>query len=796
MINKSFLVFLAFLFSVSVFSQHGRSGGMISGRVISTVEKEVVDFATVYLKGTNRGATTDEKGLYHLKAAAGDYTLVVSAIGYTTVEKKVTLKAGERIRVNVTIAPQVTELNEVVVSTSAVSRVNKSAFNAVAIDAKGLHNSTQNLSDALAKVPGLKLREAGGVGSDMILSLDGFSGKHVKLFIDGVPQEGVGSSFGLNNIPINFADRIEVYRSVVPVGFGTDALGGVINIVTNKNRKNWFLDASYSYGSFNTHKSYVNFGQTFKNGLTYEINAFQNYSDNSYYVDTPVEEFYEGGGSAINTDKVEHVKRFHDNYHNEAVVGKVGLVDKKWADRLMIGLAYSRMYKEIQTGVVQKVVFGEKYRKGNSLMPSLEYRKRNLFVRNLDVAFTANYNRNFTNNVDTATYRFNWLGEKTSLKGRKGEQSYQDMKSDNDNWNATFTANYHIGTAHTFVLNHVLNAFHRENHNSVSVDESNTIAKVTRKNITGFSYRLMPSEHWNLSVFGKYYNQYNAGPVSASTSGTSNYVRLTNNVSSVGYGAAGTYFILSGLQAKLSYEKAYRLPTNEELFGDEDLELGKIGLNPEKSDNLNFNLSYNRQLGKHGLYVETGLIYRNTSDYIYRSIETTSNRSYGSYSNYGSVETKGYHISARYNYSCWVSIGGNFTQMDVRDNVEKTQTGQESLTYGARMPNLPYRFANSDISFFWRNLWKKGNTLTVTYDNMYVHGFPLYSEALGAVETKDIVPTQFSHNLGITYSLKNGRYNVSFECKNFTDEKLYDNFSLQKAGRAFYGKVRVYFGGN
>ena len=796
MINKSFLVFLAFLFSVSAFSQNGRSGGMISGRVISTVEKEVVDFATVYLKGTNRGATTDEKGLYHLKAAAGDYTLVVSAIGYTTVEKKVTLKAGERIRVNVTIAPQVTELNEVVVSTSAVSRVNKSAFNAVAIDAKGLHNSTQNLSDALAKVPGLKLREAGGVGSDMILSLDGFSGKHVKLFIDGVPQEGVGSSFGLNNIPINFADRIEVYRGVVPVGFGTDALGGVINIVTNKNRKNWFLDASYSYGSFNTHKSYVNFGQTFKNGLTYEINAFQNYSDNSYYVDTPVEEFYEGGGSAINTDKVEHVKRFHDNYHNEAVVGKVGLVDKKWADRLMIGLTYSRMYKEIQTGVVQKVVFGEKYRKGNSLMPSLEYRKRNLFVRNLDVAFTANYNRNFTNNVDTATYRFNWLGEKTSLKGRKGEQSYQDMKSDNDNWNATFTANYHIGTAHTFVLNHVLNTFHRENHNSVSVDESNAIAKVTRKNITGFSYRLMPSEHWNLSVFGKYYNQYNAGPVSASTSGTSNYVRLTNNVSSVGYGAAGTYFILSGLQAKLSYEKAYRLPTNEELFGDEDLELGKIGLNPEKSDNLNFNLSYNRQLGKHGLYVETGLIYRNTSDYIYRSIETTSNRSYGSYSNYGSVETKGYHISARYNYSCWVSIGGNFTQMDVRDNVEKTQTGQESLTYGARMPNLPYRFANSDISFFWRNLWKKGNTLTVTYDNMYVHGFPLYSEALGAVETKDIVPTQFSHNLGITYSLKNGRYNVSFECKNFTDEKLYDNFSLQKAGRAFYGKVRVYFGGN
>ena len=61
MSNKYFLVFLAFLFSVSVYSQHGRHrSSLISGRVMST-EKEVVDFATVYLKGTNQGCYTDEK---------------------------------------------------------------------------------------------------------------------------------------------------------------------------------------------------------------------------------------------------------------------------------------------------------------------------------------------------------------------------------------------------------------------------------------------------------------------------------------------------------------------------------------------------------------------------------------------------------------------------------------------------------------------------------------------------------------------------------------------------------------
>lgn len=57
-----------------------------------------------------------------------------------------------------------------------------------------------------------------------------------------------------------------------------------------------------------------------------------------------------------------------------------------------------------------------------------------------------------------------------------------------------------------------------------------------------------------------------------------------------------------------------------------------------------------------------------------------------------------------------------------------------------------------------------------------------------------MVPEQFSHNLSLSYTMKNGRYNVSFECLNFTDAQLFDNFSLQKAGRAFYGKFRVFFG--
>lgn len=768
-----------------------QSGTMISGKIVST-EKEIVDFATVYLKGTNYGGTTNEEGIYHLKAPAGNYTLVVSAIGYKTVEKQVKLIDGQRVKQNITITPQAEELDEVVVVSNGVSRLKRSAFNAIAVDTKELQNSTKNLSDALGKAPGMKLRESGGVGSDMQLMLDGFSGKHVKVFIDGVPQEGVGSSFALNNIPVNFADRIEVYKGVVPVGFGTDAIGGVVNIVTNKKRRNWFLDASYSYGSFNTHKSYVNFGQTFNNGFAYEINAFQNYSDNDYYVDAPVKDFETG---SLDTENKERVKRFNDTYHNEAVVGKLGLVDKKWADRLMFGFTYSNMYQEIQTGVRQKTVYGQKHRKGHSLMPSLEYNKRNLFDSGVDVALTVNYNKNQTTNVDTSAYEYNWRGEKHLMNSR-GEQSYQHTRSDNNNWNGTLTANYRIGKAHMFTFNHVLNTFSRSNTSLLTNEEmTDAINKETRKNISGLSYRLMPSEHWNLSVFGKYYNQFVAGPM-ATSSTQDEYVRTTRSVNSMGYGAAGTYFVLPGLQAKLSYEKAYRLPTIEEMFGNEDLEMGDLSIKPENSDNINLNISYNRTFGKHTIYTEGGVIYRNTRDYIQRNItDLSGGKEAATYINYGKVLTKGYNISARYGFSNWLSIGGNFTQMNVRDN-QKTAigSGANNIAYKQRMPNLPYRFADSDVTFYWRNLFEKGNTLTVSYDNQYLHEFTYYSSIIGSNKGEYLVPSQFSHNLSLSYTLKNGRYNISFECRNFTDEKLYDNFSLQRAGRAFYGKVRVYLG--
>ena len=796
MIMKRTLLYLIFIMAtVPLFATEPPRGATLEG-VVTDSEGRPLPYTTIFVDGTSRGTTADSEGRYRLVLEMGETDIVVQMLGYATERLSLNVAEGSN-NLDVVLSTEATGIEEVVVSASGVGHMRRSAFTAVAVDTKALQNSTKNIADALTRVPGVKLRESGGVGSEMSLMVDGFSGKHVKVFIDGVPQEGVGGAFSLNNIPAGYAERIEVYRGVVPVGFGADALGGVVNIVTNKSRRKWYADASYSFGSFNTHRSMVNAGQTLENGFMWEINAFQNYSDNNYKVDVPVEDFATG---RIDRDNIVRVERFHDTYHNESVAAKVGVVGKSWADRLIFTMKYANMYKEIQSGVRQEIVYGDKLRRGYSLMPSLEYQKRNLFTEDLDLMVTANYNNNVTYNIDTAQYKYNWLGDTQRLNS-PGEQSYQHTRSNSDNWNATATLTYRMGRAHTFTLNHVFNAFMRHNASLLAREEQgDAIDKQTMKNITGAQYRLMPSKRWNVTLFAKYYALDVAGPI-ATDSNQSNFVRTTRHEDALGYGAAATYFILPSLQTKLSYEKAYRLPTIEEMFGDEDLEQGDIAIRPENSDNINVNLSYSDSYGvddKHSLYLDAGFMWRDTRDYIQRNIvDISGGKSAATYINYGRVRTWGVTLSARYSFATWLSVGGNISYMDVRDNMKIAigTTSMPNLGYGDRMPNIPYLFADSDITFTWNDCISEGDALSLTYDNQYLHNFYYYSSRIGTNKSDYMVPTQFSHNLSLSYSLKQGKYSISVECRNFTNEALYDNFSLQKAGRAFYAKFRVAFGG-
>ncbi|MCE7072963.1 TonB-dependent receptor [Dyadobacter sp. CY327] len=751
---------------------------------------ELLPGASITISGVTKGTFSDAKARYALEnLPAGPCTLVISFLGFEPETKQMNLKDGENAQANFRLKAISQELESVsVIGRSEAKEVNRQAYNVTAIDAKKLQNSTLDLSHALDRVSGVRVRESGGVGSNMNFSLNGFTGRQVKFFLDGVPMDNFGSSFQLNNIPINLAERVEVYKGVVPIWLGSDALGGAVNIVTGS-RQNTYLDASYSYGSFNTHRTGINAGFTGKSGFTFQLNAFQNYSDNNYWINVDVAD--------VNTGeyfKNQRLRRFHDNYHNETIIANVGVVGKKFADKLLFGITLGQNRAEIQTGARMVSVFGAWHRKGNIVMPSLKYQKKDLFVKGLNVSLSANYNLGQEQNVDTVYRRYNWFQQFKQYEGLGSERERSLYKFRNNNGLVTANATYQLSDKHSITINNVYNTFNRKGRDELYPDADRyEQPRFNTKNVLGLGYKFDYSERWNTSLFFKQFSQFNKFSVTYNPTGVYGdvaYKIQKNRFDKFGYGIASTFFLLKNLQLKGSYEKSYRLPETDELYGDLLNLEGNIDLDPESSDNYNLGFSYQTQFNKiHRVNVDANVLYRNAQGFIRSKLN--ANQTKQVMDNLADVTNFGVDGEVRYSFKQLFTAGVNLTYQDLRNNT-RFEDGYttESPLYRDRIPNMPFLFGNADASVFLKDFGAKGNTLTFGYNLLYVHAYYLYWPSLGS--DKLDIPRQLSHDVNIVYAMANGKYNVSLECKNLLDARLYDNFSLQKPSRGFYAKLRYF----
>lgn len=783
---------IACLFSLVSFAQERSATGTITGSVRDEEGNPVLS-ATLQLQSTRQGTAAGQNGHFTLEnITPGKYVLLVTAIGYAKNEKQIDVKPGEHLDIHIKLKSIAGNIDEVtVLGRTATQEVNRQAYNVTAIDATKLHNSTLDLSHALDRVSGVRVRETGGVGSRMDFSLNGFTGRQVKFFLDGVPMDDFGSSFQLNNIPINLAERVEVYKGVVPIWLGSDALGGAVNIVTGNSRKS-YLDVSYSYGSFNTHKTTVNAGYTAKSGFTVQLNAFQNYSDNNYWVNVDVAD--------VNTGEYfpnQRVRRFHDNYHNETFIANVGVVGKKYADKLLVGITLGQNRAEIQTGARMVSVFGNWYRRGNVMMPSIKYQVKDLFVKNLHFNLTGNYNLGEEQNVDTVFRRYNWFKEYRQYNGLGGERQRQLYKFRNNSGIVTGGFNYQLNEKHSFILNDVLNTFNRKGADELFPENASyEQPRITNKNVLGLGYKFDYNTKWSTSVFGKHFYQKTKYAITYTPEGSNSvaYRKEDTKISKLGYGLASTYFLKSNFQLKGSYEKSYRLPTADELFGDALNLDGNITLKPESSDNINLGVSYQTHIRNiHRFSLDANFLYRRAVDFIRPNLNPNQTKQV--LGNLANVNNAGVDGEIRYSFKRLFTAGINMTYQNLRNNT-KYEGGQTivSALYRDRIPNMPYWFGNADASVFLKDVGKKGNTLTLGYNLLFVNTYYLSWPSQGA--EKLTIPRQFSHDVNIVYALGNGKYNIAGECKNMFDNRLYDNFTLQKPGRAFYLKLRYFISKN
>lgn len=741
----------------------------------SIKNKNKEHIASAILKINDHAVLVDQEGNFKIENLKNKTAEIqVHSFGYEPYSQTVTLNNGVNF-FEIILSNSEEEIEEVtIMGLTKVQELNRQAFNVTAVDATKLHNNAINLSKALDRVPGIRVRETGGLGSNVNLSLHGFSGNHIRFFIDGVPMDNMGSSFMINNIPVNFAERIEVYKGVVPIWLGSDALGGAINIVTGTSKRN-YVDISYSYGSFNTHRTVVSTAVTSKSGLTLELTAYQNYSDNNYKVF--IEDYNNRRDNYANSTEIP---RFHDQYHNESIIANFGLVNKRVADRLMLGINVGKNYKEIQTGARMESVFGAWHRRGQILMPSIKYNKRNL-IKGLDVVINGNINLGTEQNIDTVNRRFDWFGDTgVKLPPTSGERTRTLYKFRNNDGILTSSFNYSLGEHHTFTLSNVLNSFNRKGSDELNPQNNEyERTKISRKNVLGFGYQFQQDRIWSITLFGKLLNQFNKN-------GEEQHL----NMRRFGYGTAATYFMNESFQIKASYELTNRMATPYEIFGDVENQDANPDLKPEKSNNFNLGVNYQFDINpNHKIALNTGFIYRYSNDFIYQRLN--NNQSKYTADNRDGVKTIGGDIELRYNFKEWLNAGSTWTYQYLQ-NMQKYDEGYTGISpvYKDQMPNIPFLFGNFDVNANLLNFSGTGNRLNVGYNLQYIHEFYLYWPSRG--ELKHNIPKQLSHDINLVYSLKQGKYNLGLEARNITNQRLYDNFSMQKPGRGFYVNLRYF----
>jgi hypothetical protein len=263
-----------------------------------------------------------------------------------------------------------------------------------------------------------------------------------------------------------------------------------------------------------------------------------------------------------------------------------------------------------------------------------------------------------------------------------------------------------------------------------------------------------------------------------------------------GYGAAGALKFRGDLVLKTSLERAYRIPDAEELLGDGAFVKMSGELRPERSWNANVGLLDTRVPlgGPHSLSFELSGFYRLTEDFITYSVR--GNEGTGSFINLGKVRGAGGSAEMGYRYGRLFDASANATYQDLRDAQRKIYVDTflvDNITYKDRLPNIPYFMANASAGLTFENLLSGSDRLRFGWNSRFVNWFFLQWPSLGDPGTKATIPAQLVSDASASWSFARERLNVGFDVKNLFDAQVYDNYLLQKPGREYALKARVFF---
>ena len=679
--------------------------GIVVSGLVKDNQGKPIPFANVIIEQTAKGCSTDTSGHYTLTLHAGTYTLIASAVGFS--ETKQTLRLQSDTVCHFVLAESAVDLQSVkVTAKTSETQLKESAYAVNALNIQSSVNKLVTLNDIVDHSAGVKVRRQGGVGSDYDLSINGLAGNSIRYFIDGVPLDAKGNDVGLDNIPLNMVERVELYKGVVPAHLSSDALGGAVNIVTKRQHSN-YLDASLGGGSFHTWAGDLS-GQYIVPGTSLAIRpTFGIHTSQNDYLMRDVEVWDETQDKYILTDK----RRFHDAFRSIYAQLETGVSDVKWADQFFVSGSFSQVHKELQTGAMQNKVYGEAARHSQAWNLSLRYAKR---WNNLNTRFTASHTWDLSETIDTAYRKYAWDGSWIASSGNEIRHKAKSIRL----YKRPLTVisagiDYDFSHSHNLALNYMMNR--QENNRSDKIDsEFEPTNDVVTKHIVSLTYsqRFWEDRFLN-SFFVKDY--INATSIKQSDNATITRADLIDPEAVKNYWGAGwgsRFTLIEAFSLKASYEHSVRLPLSRELLGNGTTIYPNLALQPEMSNNYNLGWFGTWTFHpEHTLNYEVNGFIRHVQNYIRANVSEREGMM--QYLNEPAIDIKGVDFDLGYTWRQALQIAVNGSWSDARDLRKYKTDGNLSATYRNRVPNRPWLFGNVELSYTFRNLSRLKDQLRV-----------------------------------------------------------------------------------
>ena len=776
--KKMYILSFLLLWSYSMFAQLQP----IEIKIIDAENGNSIEFATIQWKNLNapaytNGTTTDNKGIARLSAPSNQkLMLMVSFVGYQTIIDTI---ITNRKYYTLKLFPEPIDLADVVIVGKTRAQVLRESPEAVSvIDAKELQGRSISLETVLNKTIGLKVGQTGGLGSSSRIIVHGLEGNRIQILWDGIPMSNSDGAFSLDEIPIDIIERIEVYKSIIPARFGCDGLGGAINIVT-KEFSTDYLDASYEFGSYQTHKGSVFSRKNFpKSGILIGMGGYYTTAKNDYSFRVPERENL-------------LVKRDHDRFQSYMLKGKIAFT-KLWFDEISTEFGYYNRFNEIQ-GILKNIQHAE----NQSGMFMLENKliKSGILNDRLNLESHLSLSHMTNNFVDIAQVNYDFEGNIYPSPNGMGETGEVPHNSNDKSLeiNERINFDYKLSANQSLNLNTLINYAQRQPNDEIASQHAGFV-------IGGFPSKktsVISGLTWDTKLFdrkltnmfsAKYFHLHSEIEDLTSYEMIEAPKKKNNTTSQIGWIEAMKYEAFRGFHLKASYQRAIRLPNSQELFGDGIITFPAAGLKPEKSHNFNlgFLIDKNDILGLSRLQFEVNGFYMQVSDMI----KLMKQHMAAGYVNAEKVHIKGIETELKLDITPTVYAYGNLTYQDLRDVLNYLPgTQAPNPTKGLRLPNIPYLFANFGAEYHRDQLFKNWH-IKAFWDGKFTEEFFYFWELTELQKRR--IPRSFVNDIGLLLTYKN-KYSVALECHNMMNKEVWDQFRQPLAGRTFHLKFRYVF---